>query len=100
MIGGWRLFGAAIVIGIILLRQAFGWLCGSIYRVGVVNTAIALFWKAGEFPDHHSPRRADSGGPSSLRLAACNIISLPITNSGMCMSNRFFEQTNGSLARG
>jgi hypothetical protein len=43
MIGGWRLLGAAIVIGIILLCQSFEWLCSSIYRVGVVNTAIALF---------------------------------------------------------
>jgi hypothetical protein len=50
MIGGWRLLGAAIVISIILLCQGLGWLCSSIYHVGLVNTAIALFWKAGEFP--------------------------------------------------
>jgi len=49
-IGGWRLLVAAIVISIILLCQGFGWLCSSIYHVGLVNTAIALFWKAGEFP--------------------------------------------------
>jgi len=50
MIGGWRLLGAAIVISVILICQGFGWLCSSVYHVGLVNTAIALFWKAGEFP--------------------------------------------------
>ena len=50
VIGGWRLFGAAIVISTILLCQGIGWLSSSIYNIGLVNTSIALFWKAGEFP--------------------------------------------------
>jgi len=50
MIGGWRLFFGACIIAVILLCQGLGWLCNSIYHIGLVNTAIALFWKAGEFP--------------------------------------------------
>jgi len=50
VIGSWRLFFGACVIGIILLCQGIGWLYTSLTTVGLTNTAWALFWEAGEFP--------------------------------------------------